>query len=126
LRQELNYEDPGLYPGSTEERLMKLKLKKNDIVTVMKGKDEGKSGKVLKILGDGRVIVEKVNFVKRHTKPTQKVRQGGILEKEAPISIANVMLICNKCGKRTKVKIGMAGDKRVRLCKKCNEMLDEK
>lgn len=106
---------------------MKLKLKKNDIVTVIKGKDEGKSGKVLKITEDGsKVIVEKVNFVKRHTRPSQKVQQGGILEKEAPVSIANVMLICNKCGKKTRVKVGMTGNKRVRICKKCNEMLDEK
>jgi len=107
---------------------MKLKIRKNDIVTVMKGKDEGKSGKVLKVIAaDNRVIVEKINFVKRHTRPSEKIKQGGILEKEAPIAVANVMLICNKCGKKTRVKTGIIGDgKRVRMCKKCGEMLDEK
>ncbi len=105
---------------------MKVKIKKNDIVTVIKGNDVGKSGKVLKVFPkEGTVIVEKVNFVKRHSRPSQKVKQGGIIEKEAPVSIANVMLICNKCGKKTKVKISLFGDKRVRICKKCNEMIDE-
>jgi len=107
---------------------MKLRIKKNDIVTVTKGKDAGKNGKVLKVFTkSGKIIIEKVNFVKRHTRPSQKVQQGGILEKEAPISISKVMLICNKCGKPTKVKIGsLAEGKKVRVCKKCGEMLDEK
>ncbi|HNZ29795.1 MAG TPA: 50S ribosomal protein L24 [Candidatus Goldiibacteriota bacterium] len=107
---------------------MKVKIKKNDIVTVIKGKDKGKSGKVLKMFADDRrIVVEKINFVKRHTKPSQKVQQGGIIEKEAAIRIDNVMLICNKCGKPTRVKVGMIADnKKVRICKKCNEMLDEK
>lgn len=105
---------------------MKVKIKKNDIVTVIKGNDAGKSGKVLKVFPkEGKVIVEKINFVKRHSRPSQKVKQGGIIEKEAPISIANVMLICNKCGKKTRVKISFYGKKRVRMCKKCNEMIDE-
>lgn len=106
---------------------MVAKIKKNDIVTVIKGKDLGKSGKVLKVFPkEGKIIVEKINFVKRHTRPSQKVQQGGILEKEAPISISNVMLICNKCGAKTKVKIGVLGEgKRIRICKKCNEMIDE-
>jgi large subunit ribosomal protein L24 len=107
---------------------MKIKIRKNDIVTVIKGKDKGKSGKVLKVMpASGKAIVEKINFVKRHTKPSQKVQQGGILEKEAPIRIENVMLICNKCGKPTRIKIGeIAEGKKVRICKKCSEMLDEK
>jgi large subunit ribosomal protein L24 len=107
---------------------MKIKIRKNDIVTVIKGKDKGKSGKVLKVMpASGKAIVEKINFVKRHTKPSQKVQQGGILEKEAPIRIENVMLICNKCGKPTRIKIGaLAEGKKVRICKKCSEMLDEK
>jgi len=104
------------------------KIKKNDIVTVIAGNDKGKSGKVLKVFpAKNKVIVEKVNFVKRHSRPTQKVPQGGIIEKEAPIHISNVMLICNKCGKPTKVKIGVLQDKKkVRVCKKCGEMIDEK
>ncbi len=105
-----------------------MKIKKNDIVTVIKGKYKGKSGKVLKIQADkGKVIVEKLNFKKRHTKPSQKVQQGGILEKEAPIPVSNVMLICNKCGKPTRVKMARLPDKKSsRVCKKCNEMIDEK
>jgi large subunit ribosomal protein L24 len=107
---------------------MKIKIKKDDIVTVITGKDKGKSGKVLKVFPDtNKVIIEKINFVKRHTKPSQKVQQGGILEKEAALSISKVMLICNKCGKKTKVKMGaLQGGKHVRMCKKCNEMIDEK
>jgi len=105
-----------------------MKIKKNDIATVIKGKDKGKTGKVLKIFTkEKKLIIEKVNFVKRHTKPSQKVQQGGIIEKEAPVDISKVMLVCNKCGKPTKVKMGRLGDgKRVRICKKCQEMLDEK
>ena len=105
-----------------------MKIKKNDIATVRSGKDRGKTGKVLKIFPKERkVIIEKVNFVKRHTKPSQKVQQGGIIEKESPVNISKVMLICNKCGKPTKVKMGrLDNGKRVRICKKCEEMLDEK
>jgi len=107
---------------------MRLKIKKNDIVTVISGKDRKKSGKVLKVFPKGKtIIIEKINFIKRHTKPSQKVQQGGILEKEAPIGVSKVMLICNKCGKATKVKFGeISGGKKVRICKKCNEMIDEK
>lgn len=107
---------------------MKIKIKKNDIVRVITGKDAGKTGKVLKVFTDsGKVVVEKINFVKRHTRPTQKVQQGGILEKESPLAVSKVMLICNKCGKPTRIKTGsIAGGKKVRICKKCSEMLDEK
>ncbi|MCE5299722.1 MAG: 50S ribosomal protein L24 [Spirochaetia bacterium] len=107
---------------------MKQKIKKDDIVTVITGKDKGKSGKVLKVFPDrDKVIVEKINFVKRHTKPSQKVAQGGIIEKEAQLSLSKVMLICGKCGKPTRVKIvTLADGKKTRACKKCNEMLDEK
>ena len=106
---------------------MKIKIKKDDIVRVITGKDQGKSGKVLKVFPEGKLIVEKINFVKRHTKPSQKVQQGGILEKEAPIGVSKVMLICNKCGKPTRVKIGsLQNGKHVRICKKCSEMIDEK
>jgi large subunit ribosomal protein L24 len=106
---------------------MRIKIRKNDVVNVITGKDRGKSGKVLKVFPDGRVIVEKINFVKRHTKPSQKNQQGGILEKESPVAISKVMLICNKCGKPTRVKIGsLQNGKKVRICKKCSEMIDEK
>lgn len=104
-----------------------MKIKKNDIVTVISGNDKGKSGKVLKVFPkQQKLIVEKVNFIKKHTRPTKKIQQGGIIEKEAPIHISNVMLICNKCGKKTKVKIERHSGKSIRICKNCKEMIDVK
>jgi large subunit ribosomal protein L24 len=106
---------------------VKPKLHKNDIVTVISGKDKGKSGKILKIYPkDGVAIVEKVNFIKRHSRRTQKMPQGGILEKEAPLALSKLKLICNKCNAVTTVKFQQAasGGQFVRICKKCKEMLD--
>jgi large subunit ribosomal protein L24 len=106
---------------------IKPKLHKNDIVTVISGKDRGKSGKILKIFPKaGRAIVEKINFVKRHSRPTQKMPKGGILEKEAPIILSKLKLICNKCNAVTSIKFERLGEKEsfVRVCKKCKEMLD--
>ncbi|MHC1726268.1 MAG: 50S ribosomal protein L24 [Syntrophobacteraceae bacterium] len=101
-------------------------IKKNDTVKVITGKDKGKSGKVLRVIPKkDRVIVEKINMVKRHMKPNQQTRQGGILEKEAPIQISNLMLICSKCTDPTRVgyKI-LDDDRKVRFCKKCQEVID--
>jgi len=106
---------------------VKPRLHKNDIVTVISGKDRGKSGKILKIFPKrGLAIVEKVNFIKRHSRPTQKMPQGGILEKEAPVNLSKLKLICNKCNEVTRVEYKPMGDqeKFVRICKKCKEMLD--
>ncbi|THB67178.1 MAG: 50S ribosomal protein L24 [Desulfovibrio sp.] len=105
----------------------KVRIKKDDKVMVMAGKDKGKIGKVLKILSkDDRVLVEKVNMVKRHTKgnPYQQVA-GGIVEKEAPIALSNVQVLCASCANATRVgyRETEGGDK-VRFCKKCNEILD--
>ncbi|NTV51449.1 MAG: 50S ribosomal protein L24 [Candidatus Firestonebacteria bacterium] len=105
----------------------KPKLHKNDVVTVISGKDRGKSGKVLKIFPKkDKAIVEKVNFVKRHTRPTQKMPQGGILEKEAPLALSKLKLICNKCNAVTRISFKRIGDndKFVRVCTKCKEMID--
>ncbi len=101
-----------------------LNIKKKDKVVVLTGKDKGKEGEVLKVLSDdNRVIVSKVNFVKRHTKPTQ-VAPGGIKEKEAPLSISNVMLVCPKCGKPNRPKFDKLSDgKKVRVCRKCGEII---
>lgn len=103
----------------------KFHVKKNDLVMVIAGKDKGKSGKVLSVLSKkNRVIVEKVNFIKRHTRPSTKQRQGGIIEREGPINISNVMLICTKCNKPSRVgKKYLEDDKKVRVCKKCGEIL---
>jgi len=104
---------------------IKPKLKKNDVVTVLSGKDRGKNGKILKMFPKkDKAIVEKINFVKRHSRPTQKMPQGGILEKEAPLPLCKLKLICNKCNEVTTVKYQRMADKSVRVCKKCKEMLD--
>ena len=89
-------------------------VRKGDLVVVTKGKDKGKRGKVLRVLGD-RVIVEKVMMVKRHTKPTQKNPQGGIVEKEGTIHISNVLLWDEKLGRGTRTRIAMDGDTKVRV-----------
>ena len=103
-----------------------LSVRKNDVVVVISGSDKGKKGKILEVLpSEGRVIVEKVNIVKRHQKPTQQQRQGGIIEKEAKIDASNVQPFCPKCGKP--VRIGhklLENGKKVRVCRKCDEMLD--
>ena len=108
------------------EHQTKYRIKKNDVVQVIAGKDKGKTGKVMRLVPKkDRAIVEKVNMVKRHMKPSQQVRQGGILEKEAPIAISNLMLVCSKCTDPTRVgyKI-LDDDRKVRFCKKCGEILD--
>lgn len=97
-----------------------MSIKKGDTVIVLSGKDKGKKGTVLTVMPeDKKVIVEKVNVVKRHTKPRQQGEQGGILSKEAPIYACKVMRVCPKCGKPTRPASKVAGDKRVRVCKKC-------
>jgi len=102
------------------------RIKKDDKVKVISGKDKGKVGKVLKVVAKkSRVLVENVNSVKHHTRPSAKNRQGGIVEKEAPIHWSNVMLMCNKCIKAVRVKTRQLEDgKKVRVCPKCNEMID--
>jgi large subunit ribosomal protein L24 len=103
-------------------------IKKNDKVTVLAGKEQGKIGTVLKVDSEkGRVIVEKVNMVKRHARPgAAGSQQGGIIEKEAPIHISNLMLICNKCAESTRVGKRILEDgSRVRICKKCGEQISD-
>lgn len=101
-------------------------IKKDDKVKVLSGKDAGKIGKVLKVINKkNRVLVENVNIVKRHARPSAQNRQGGILEIEAPVHWSNVMLVCNKCITPTRVKMQVLDDgKKVRVCKKCNEIID--
>jgi large subunit ribosomal protein L24 len=108
--------------------LIKTRIKKNDIVQVISGKSKGKQGKVLKVDREkGRIFVEKVNFIKRHLRPSAVHRQGGIIEKEGPIHISNVMLICPKCSLPVKVgRKDLEDGTRVRFCKKCDEILDDK
>ena len=104
----------------------KLHVKKNDTVVVIAGKDRSKSGKVVSIhpKKDG-VIVEGINVVKRHTKPRGS-EQGGILEKEAPVHISNVMLLCGKCNKPVRTRTTVLEDgKKARCCVKCGESFDK-
>ncbi|MBJ6725843.1 50S ribosomal protein L24 [Geomesophilobacter sediminis] len=104
----------------------KLHVKKNDTVVVTTGKDKSKSGKVLTIVPkkDG-VIVEGINIVKRHTK-ARGSEQGGILEKEAPVHISNVALLCPKCNKPVRTKTTVLEDgKKARCCVKCGESFDK-
>jgi large subunit ribosomal protein L24 len=107
--------------------MAKQSIKRNDTVEVISGKEKGKRGKVLIVLRDQqRVIVERVNFIKRHQRPTQKVRQGGIIEREGSLHVSNVMLVCGKCSKPTRTGSQTLSDgRRVRVCKRCNEIVDK-
>ncbi len=102
-----------------------MHIDKNDTVEVIAGDDKGKRGKVLKTFPErNRIIVEKVNFIKRHTKPTQKNPKGGIYEKEAPIDASNVMIVCPKCGETTRIAHRTLTDgTKERVCKNCEEMI---
>ncbi len=106
---------------------IKLKLKKDDIIEVIAGREKGKKGKILMLYPeDGKLTVEKLNMVKRHTKPSAQNKQGGIVEKEGRLAISNVMLVCDKCGKGVRVKRKQLDDgKRVRVCIKCGEVMDK-
>ncbi len=103
-----------------------INIKKDDKVKVIAGKDKGKVGKVLKVIGKkNRLLVENINIMKRHTKPNAENRQGGILEREATIHWSNVMLMCNKCIEPVRVKTKTLDDgKKVRICRKCSEIID--
>ncbi len=102
-----------------------MKVVKNDTVLVISGNYKGKKGKVLKVFPkEQRVIVEGVNFIKRHTRPTQKNQQGGILEREAPVHISNLMVVCPKCDVPSRIgRKVLENGKRVRVCASCGEML---
>lgn len=105
----------------------KLHVKKGDTVVVLSGKDKGKKGKVIEALPKkSKVVVEGVNKVKRHTKPSQSTPQGGILVKEAALHSAKVMLVCPACDKPTRIKKSpLANGAMARACKKCGEVIDK-
>jgi large subunit ribosomal protein L24 len=105
----------------------KLSIRKGDRVQVIAGKDKGKKGKVLFALPDkSRVVVEGIHMIKRHARPTQKVPQGGIQEREAALHVSNVQLICPSCGQPTRVghRVSEAG-KKVRICRSCQGDVDK-
>ena len=101
-----------------------MKVKKGDTVVVISGNDRGKSGKVLKIdPASSRIIVEGVNFIKKATRPSQRSQKGGVVEKEAPISVSNVLVFCPKCSKGVRVgRKALKDGRRVRFCRACGEM----
>lgn len=105
----------------------KLHVKKGDTVVVIAGKDRGKKSKVLQALPkENRVVVEGVNVVKKHSRPTQSMPQGGIVEKEGPVHASNVMPFCPKCGKGVRVAHQeLADGTKVRKCVKCSEVFDK-
>ncbi|MFR5265698.1 MULTISPECIES: 50S ribosomal protein L24 [Clostridium] len=104
---------------------MKVHVRKNDKVVVISGKDKGKIGEVLKVNPKkGTVVVKDVNVVKKHQKPNRENMQGGIVEREAAINSAKVMLYCGKCKKATRISHKLLEDgAKVRVCKKCGETL---
>jgi large subunit ribosomal protein L24 len=103
-------------------------IRKNDLVEVLSGKEKGKTGKVLRVdPKKDRVLVEKVNFVKRHSRPSGRTRQGGIIQKEAPLHVSNVLLVCPKCnqGKRMGTKT-LEDGKKALVCRACGEQMERK
>lgn len=104
----------------------KVHVRKGDTVVVIAGKDKGKKGKILRVIpSEQRVIVEGVNKVKRHMRPNPQLQQGGIIEKEAPLHSSNVMLVCTKCDRPTRIGRRILADgRKVRVCKKCGEVID--
>ena len=106
--------------------VIRYKVRQGDLVTVIAGKDKGKSGKVISVLPKvGKLLVERVNLVKRHSKPTPKNQAGGIIEKEAPLSIAKVMVLDPASSKPSRVgRKRLADGKLVRVVKKSGEMIE--
>jgi len=102
-------------------------VRKGDTVAVITGRERGKRGKVLRVSPEkGRVLVEHVNMVKKHQRPTQKLRQGGIIEREGALALSNVLLVCGRCDKpsRTGIKV-LTDGRKVRVCKRCGESVDK-
>ena len=102
-----------------------LKIKRDDIVRVIKGRDNGKKGRVLEILSDKkRALVEGINMVKKHKRKTQQEQQGGIVSIESPIAISNLMFLCKHCNRPSRIGITILKDEtKARFCKACKEII---
>ena len=115
--------------GRQKEKVRtRMRIRKNDLVEVITGRDRGKRGKVLVVLPDkGRLLVQGVNFIKRHTRPNPgKNVKGGIVEREASLHASNVQLVCPECGAQTRVGHKILGDgRKVRICRKCEGVVDK-
>ncbi|MEE9181908.1 MAG: 50S ribosomal protein L24 [candidate division NC10 bacterium] len=103
-----------------------LAVHKNDLVMVIAGKDKGKRGKVLSVVPEtSAVVVERINMVKRHSRPGGKTPHGGIVEKEAPLHVSNVMVVCSRCDRPVRTGHSFLADgRKVRVCKQCGEAMD--
>ena len=106
---------------------MAMSIRKNDQVVVRAGKDRGKKGRVLSVVrATNRVVVEGVNMIKRHTRPNpQRNIKGGIVEREGALHASNVQLVCPDCGKITRIGHQVRGDRKVRVCRKCEGVVDK-
>jgi len=106
--------------------MLQVHVRRGDTVAVIAGRERGKRGKVLRVLpAAGRVLVEKLNMMKKHQRPTQKLRQGGIIERESPLALSNVLVVCSRCDKASRSGIKVLGDgRKVRVCKRCGESID--
>jgi large subunit ribosomal protein L24 len=102
-------------------------IRKDDFVQVITGKDKGRRGKVLRVhTGEGRLVVEKVHMIKRHTRPSRLTQQGGIIEREGKIHMSNVMVVCTRCDRAVRVgKKILENGKKVRICRKCGEVVGQ-
>jgi len=112
--------------AAVKERGARARIRKNDTVMVIAGKERGKTGKVLRVLRErGRIVIERLNVVKRHQKPRGVQSPGGVVEKEASIHLSNVMLMCERCNAPTRIGVRHleSGD-RVRTCRRCGEVID--
>lgn len=109
------------------ETKVRTKLKKNDNVEVISGREKGKRGRIIEVIpSTGRVRIEHLNMVKKHMRPNAENKQGGILEKENPLNISNVQLVCPKCDKATRIGSSVLSDgRKVRACKRCGEVIDK-
>jgi len=102
-------------------------IRKDDFVQVITGRDKGKRGKVLRVYtGEGRIVVEKIHMIKRHTRPTRIAQQGGIIEREGKIHVSNVMVVCTRCDRPARIgkKILETG-KKVRVCRRCGDAVGQ-
>jgi large subunit ribosomal protein L24 len=106
---------------------MGLSIKREDTVVVLSGRDKGKRGRVLSVMPTkNMLVVERINMVKRHMKPSKQYQQGGIIEKESPISLSKAMLVCPKCDKPARIaNKALADGRKLRACKKCGEVIDQ-
>ncbi|WP_041083308.1 50S ribosomal protein L24 [Thermotoga profunda] len=104
-----------------------MRIRKDDLVQVISGKDKGKRGKILKVIPrENKVVVQGINMVKRHQRPIPQLREGGIIEREAPVYASKVMLVCPNCDKPVRVGAKFLEDgTKVRICKKCGEVIDK-